>query len=187
MKTLSLSTAGCQINEFGRFRGWQELEHQLHLTVTDKPEQADVVVFNTCSIRDHAEQNYDAPTPIVPRNVLASSALIVTGCVAQQEGEAFTAACSGNRWSSDLSTFHHNVVDQVMRGQAHQVVVTEPYVVAGRHYGTNSGVDTRYERGEHYSRVQRTPVPIVWSPVHAGWNTDHENILKRCMDLSQAS
>jgi hypothetical protein len=48
-----------------------------------------VVMFNTCSIRDHAEQKlYDALGPFAARKRKGETlALIVTGCVAQQEGE----------------------------------------------------------------------------------------------------
>jgi tRNA-2-methylthio-N6-dimethylallyladenosine synthase len=49
----------------------------------------DVLVLNTCSIRDHAEQKlYDTlgPYAAAKRNG-RQMAVIVTGCVAQQEGE----------------------------------------------------------------------------------------------------
>jgi tRNA-2-methylthio-N6-dimethylallyladenosine synthase len=49
----------------------------------------DVLVLNTCSIRDHAEQKlYDTlgPHAAAKRNG-RQIAVIVTGCVAQQEGE----------------------------------------------------------------------------------------------------
>ena len=52
--------------------------------------KADVIIFNTCSIRDHAEQKlYDALGPFRARKRRTETeafALIVTGCVAQQEG-----------------------------------------------------------------------------------------------------
>lgn len=64
------------------------LQRELQLTRTDSSE-TDVLVLNTCSIRDHAEQKvYDAlgSYAAAKRNG-KQIAMIVTGCVAQQEGE----------------------------------------------------------------------------------------------------
>eukprot|EP00815_Leptocylindrus_aporus_P003515 CAMPEP_0116071270 /NCGR_PEP_ID=MMETSP0322-20121206/13641_1 /TAXON_ID=163516 /ORGANISM="Leptocylindrus danicus var. apora, Strain B651" /LENGTH=81 /DNA_ID=CAMNT_0003559509 /DNA_START=24 /DNA_END=265 /DNA_ORIENTATION=+ len=51
---------------------------------------ADVVLVNTCSIRDHAEQKlYDQLGPVAARKRKGEDvAVVVAGCVAQQEGEA---------------------------------------------------------------------------------------------------
>lgn len=64
------------------------LQNELNLTRTDSPDP-DVLILNTCSIRDHAEQKvYDAlgSYAAAKRNG-KQIAMIVTGCVAQQEGE----------------------------------------------------------------------------------------------------
>jgi tRNA-2-methylthio-N6-dimethylallyladenosine synthase len=74
------------------------LQHQLSLTRTTKSNSGsgaadnnmpDVLVLNTCSIRDHAEQKlYDALGPYaIAKRQGRQMAVIVTGCVAQQEGE----------------------------------------------------------------------------------------------------
>eukprot|EP00960_Hanusia_phi_P040930 754745-Hanusia_phi.AAC.2 len=55
----------------------------------EDPSRANVVIYNTCSIRDHAEQkvySYIGPQADRKRNG-ENVALIVAGCVAQQEGE----------------------------------------------------------------------------------------------------
>ena len=56
----------------------------------DKNINPDVVVLNTCSIRDHAEQKvYSYLGPHTKRKRQGEDiAIIVAGCVAQQEGEA---------------------------------------------------------------------------------------------------
>jgi hypothetical protein len=77
------------------------LQHQLSLTRTttkshggggaaaDYNNMPDVLVLNTCSIRDHAEQKlYDTLGPYAAaKRQGRQMAVIVTGCVAQQEGE----------------------------------------------------------------------------------------------------
>lgn len=50
----------------------------------DDPEQADVIVLNTCSVREKAEQKLRSEAGRLKR---LDALLIITGCVAQQEGE----------------------------------------------------------------------------------------------------
>ena len=85
-----IQTNGCQMNVADSERLAGILENDLKLKRADKAEKADVVLFNTCSIRDHAEQKlYDLLGPYCARKRNGEEiALIVTGCVAQQEGEA---------------------------------------------------------------------------------------------------
>jgi len=56
---------------------------------TDNQKDANVVVFNTCSIRDKAEHKlYSALGPAAQRKASGENiAIVVAGCVAQQEGE----------------------------------------------------------------------------------------------------
>ena len=69
--------------------GW--LLERLHYTATDDSEGADVAVFNTCCIRDNADQkvygrlgDFKRFKQSNPRQVLA-----VAGCLAQKDGERF--------------------------------------------------------------------------------------------------
>ncbi len=57
---------------------------------TDQGRKPDMVVLNTCSIRDHAEQKvYSYIGPYAKRKREGEDVtIIVAGCVAQQEGEA---------------------------------------------------------------------------------------------------
>ncbi|GMH80231.1 hypothetical protein TrST_g7801 [Triparma strigata] len=87
-KTYSIMTAGCQMNVADSERLEGQLT-SLGLSPSNSTKTADVVVLNTCSIRDHAQSKvYDALGPIARRKRAGSEvALIVTGCVAQQEGQ----------------------------------------------------------------------------------------------------
>ena len=65
-------------------RAWEGMEP------TDKPEQADVILFNTCSIREKAEEKVFSDLGRVRPLKLANPDLLigVGGCVASQEGAA---------------------------------------------------------------------------------------------------
>lgn len=192
MQTYHIQTAGCQMNLADSERMAGILEHQLHLTVTDKPEQADVVVFNTCSIRDHAEQKlYDALGPFcAKKRAGAQIALIVTGCVAQQEGEALLRRVPEIDvvLGPQYVPFLPNVLDQVMRGQAHQVVVTEPMLLQEdigwnqpvRGHTVRAWVNIIHGCNEHCTYC------VVPGTRGMEQSRTMENILQECLNLSQA-
>ena len=85
-----VQTSGCQMNVADSERLAGVLENDLQMQSTDESKEADVILFNTCSIRDHAEQKlYDKLGPFAAQKRNGRKlALVVTGCVAQQEGEA---------------------------------------------------------------------------------------------------
>jgi tRNA A37 methylthiotransferase MiaB len=106
-RTYAIQTNGCQMNVADSERLEGILQNELGLQPINMDESyrpvnkqelntADVIIFNTCSIRDHAEQKlYDALGPFRARKRQkqvegdtsnSDFALIVTGCVAQQEG-----------------------------------------------------------------------------------------------------
>jgi tRNA-2-methylthio-N6-dimethylallyladenosine synthase len=82
-KTASLVTFGCQMNVHDTQR-MEELLRADGYELTDNPEHADVVVLNTCSVREKAEQKLRSEAGRLKR---LDGFLIITGCVAQQEGE----------------------------------------------------------------------------------------------------
>lgn len=87
-RTVFVETWGCQMNELDsrRFVGLLAREGYLE---TSSPDEADLVLLNTCSVRDRAEQKvYDYLGRIAARKRLRPGLLLgVCGCVAQQEGE----------------------------------------------------------------------------------------------------
>lgn len=86
----TLLTNGCQMNVADSERMEGILQDNLNLENAPNTKDANVVVINTCSIRDHAESKlYDQLGPLAQRKRNGEHlALVVTGCVAQQEGEA---------------------------------------------------------------------------------------------------
>ncbi len=87
-RTVFVETWGCQMNELDsrRFVGLMAREGYLEAASLD---EADLVLLNTCSVRDRAEQKvYDYLGRIAARKRVRPGLLLgVCGCVAQQEGE----------------------------------------------------------------------------------------------------
>ncbi len=89
MKRLYIQTYGCQIN----LRDSERIAHfmkQMDYTPTDKAEAADLILLNTCSVRDKAEHKvYSALGRWRDLKEKREGLIIgVGGCVAQQEGES---------------------------------------------------------------------------------------------------
>ena len=86
--TYSIETMGCQMNIADSERMEGQLRDLGYEKVTDSSSAA-LVILNTCSIRDHAEQkvySYIGPHALRKRQGEDVS-IVVAGCVAQQEAE----------------------------------------------------------------------------------------------------
>lgn len=88
-KKLYIKTHGCQMNEYdsSRMRDLLEISHDLE--TTDNPEEADVLLLNTCSIREKAQEKVFHQLGRWKKLKTKNPDLIigVGGCVASQEGE----------------------------------------------------------------------------------------------------
>src|SRR6201990_1177481 len=85
MKTFYIETFGCQMNAHDSEKVVGTLLERGYSQV-EKPEDADIVFYNTCSIRDKAEQKVFHRLQQFKKNGKAQ-VFGVLGCVAQQEGE----------------------------------------------------------------------------------------------------
>jgi len=90
IKKLYIKTYGCQMNEYDSDKMADVLRACDGMELTDKPEEADVMLFNTCSIREKAEDKVFSDLGRARVLKLANPDMIigVGGCVASQEGEA---------------------------------------------------------------------------------------------------
>jgi tRNA-2-methylthio-N6-dimethylallyladenosine synthase len=88
MKKMYIQTYGCQMNQYDSERIAQVMS-RANYTPTDEPANADLILLNTCSVRDKAEQKvYSALGTWREIKQQKSSVIIgVGGCVAQQEGD----------------------------------------------------------------------------------------------------
>ena len=89
-KKLFIKTHGCQMNEYDSNRMADALRESHGLEVTDNPDDADVILLNTCSIREKAQEKVFSELgrlrPLKEKN--PELVIGVGGCVASQEGEA---------------------------------------------------------------------------------------------------
>ena len=85
-----IKTFGCQMNEYDSGKMADVLHAGEGLTPTDDPAAADVILFNTCSVREKAQEKVFHDLGRVRELKLHNPRLIigVGGCVASQEGAA---------------------------------------------------------------------------------------------------
>ena len=93
VKKLFIQTHGCQMNEYDSARIGDLLKTSHQLERTDNPEEADVLLLNTCSIREKAQEKVFHQLgrwkPLKEKN--PNLIIGVGGCVASQEGAAIGA------------------------------------------------------------------------------------------------
>ena len=87
-KKLYIKTHGCQMNEYDSSRIRDLLRESHDLVPTDNPEEADVLLLNTCSIREKAQEKVFHQLGRWKRLKKKNPNLVigVGGCVASQEG-----------------------------------------------------------------------------------------------------
>jgi tRNA-2-methylthio-N6-dimethylallyladenosine synthase len=85
-KTFYIETFGCQMNVHDAEKVAGELVARGYAPVAT-PEEAELVLYNTCSIRDKAEQKVFSRLQRFKREAGKGKLFAVLGCVAQQEGE----------------------------------------------------------------------------------------------------
>ena len=83
--TLYLETYGCQMNEYDSDR----IKNALGASITENPKEADIVIVNTCAIREKADQKALSSLGRFKHLKAKNPELIVgaSGCVAQLYGE----------------------------------------------------------------------------------------------------
>lgn len=122
-----ITTFGCQMNKADSERMAGILE-DMGLEFSEDPNQADLILYNTCTIRDNAEQKVYSylGRQAKRKQEQPDLTLIVAGCVAQQEGEALMRRVPeldlvmGPQHANRLQ----DLLEDVFAGN--QVVATEP-------------------------------------------------------------
>src|SRR5262245_63305907 len=90
MKKLFLRTFGCQMNEYDSGRIADLLRNAEGLESAERPEEADVIAYNSGSVREKAQEKVFADLGRVKHLKQANPGLMIAvgGCVASQEGPA---------------------------------------------------------------------------------------------------
>lgn len=88
MKKVYIKTFGCQMNEYDSDKMADVLHAAEGYEPTQDPEQADLILFNTCSVREKAQEKVFSDLGRVKHLKQKGVLIGVGGCVASQEGAA---------------------------------------------------------------------------------------------------
>ncbi|MBC7786793.1 MAG: tRNA (N6-isopentenyl adenosine(37)-C2)-methylthiotransferase MiaB [Methylophilaceae bacterium] len=88
IKKVFIKTFGCQMNEYDSSRIADMLAMSDGMVETDTPDDADVILLNTCSVREKAEEKvFSHLGRFIPlKKANPNLVIAVGGCVASQEG-----------------------------------------------------------------------------------------------------
>ena len=87
-KKVFIKTFGCQMNEYDSDRMIDVLHAAQGYESTDNVEEADLILFNTCSVREKAQEKVFSDLGRVKHLKKKGVLIAVGGCVASQEGSA---------------------------------------------------------------------------------------------------
>ena len=89
-KKVFIRTFGCQMNEYDSDKMLDVLGQERGVVVTQNPEDADIILFNTCSVREKAQEKVFSDLGRIKHLKALNPDLVigVGGCVASQEGSA---------------------------------------------------------------------------------------------------
>jgi tRNA-2-methylthio-N6-dimethylallyladenosine synthase len=90
VRKLFIKTFGCQMNEYDSDKMADVLREDQGVELTQNPEEADIILFNTCSVREKAQEKVFSDLGRVQHLKQVNPGLVigVGGCVASLEGDA---------------------------------------------------------------------------------------------------
>jgi tRNA-2-methylthio-N6-dimethylallyladenosine synthase len=149
--TVYVETYGCQMNASDSELMLGVLSARGYDPVND-PRGADVILVNTCAIRDHAEQRVLGRLGELRRDMSRHTILGVTGCMAQRLGPELLGRASH--------------VSLVVGPDGYRAL---PALIERARAGAKS-VETQFDASEHYEdfRPRRLPGVKAWIPVQRG-------------------
>jgi tRNA-2-methylthio-N6-dimethylallyladenosine synthase len=131
-RTLYIQTWGCQMNEYDSARIADVLRVSHGITLTDQPEAADILLLNTCSIREKAQEKvFSQLGRWRPWKARRPGLVIgVGGCVASQEGEAIRERAPYVDIVFGPQTLHRlpQMLDALLAERAPQIDVSFPEI-----------------------------------------------------------
>jgi tRNA-2-methylthio-N6-dimethylallyladenosine synthase len=155
-KTVFIRSFGCQMNEYDAKRIGDLLTEDGGYQSTALPEEADLIVLNTCSVRDKAEDKVFSDLGRLKHLKQANPELLIAvgGCVASQEGETIVRRAP--------------YVDVVFGPQTlHRL----PDLISARRASGQSQVDIRFPELEKFDRLP---------PVRVKGPTAYVSIMEGC-------
>jgi tRNA-2-methylthio-N6-dimethylallyladenosine synthase len=151
MPTVYIETYGCQMNVSDSELMLGSLEAHGYRSV-DGPDGADVILLNTCAIREHAETRVIGRLGELKRNMKPDSVMGVTGCMAQRLGPRL------------LESARH--VSLVVGPDGYRAL---PQLVENARRGEKT-IATTFDLEEHYEdfKPKRFDKVKAWIPVQRG-------------------
>ena len=129
---LYIETLGCQMNEYDSAKMRDVLMKSHGFVVTQNPEEADVLLMNTCSVREKAQEKVFSELGRWRPLKLARPDLVigVGGCVASQEGEALQKRAPFVDLVFGPQTLHRlpQLLDKAREDKAPQIDVSFPEI-----------------------------------------------------------
>ncbi|MDI9331651.1 MAG: tRNA (N6-isopentenyl adenosine(37)-C2)-methylthiotransferase MiaB [Alphaproteobacteria bacterium] len=125
-----IKTFGCQMNEYDSDKMADVLGAAQGYEKTDDPEQADLILFNTCSVREKAQEKVFSDLGRVKHLKQRGVKIAVGGCVASQEGAAIIERAPYVDVVFGPQTLHRlpELLDQRDRRQVPQVDISFPEI-----------------------------------------------------------
>ena len=131
-RKLFIRTYGCQMNEYDSARTADALAHSHGLELADRPEEADVLLVNTCSVREKAEEKVFSELGRWRALKRRRPGVVIGlgGCVASQEGDAIRARAPQVDIVYGPQTLHRvpGMLDDVLRARRPRVDVSFPEI-----------------------------------------------------------
>ena len=129
---LYIQTNGCQMNEYDSEKMRDVLQASHGMELTDIPEQADVLLLNTCSIREKAQEKVFSAVGRW-RKIKAKRPDVIIGvggCVASQEGAALQKRAPYVDIVFGPQTLHRlpELLNQARSGKKHVVDISFPEI-----------------------------------------------------------
>jgi tRNA-2-methylthio-N6-dimethylallyladenosine synthase len=129
---LYIQTNGCQMNEYDSDKMRDVLQASHGMELTEFPEQADVLLLNTCSIREKAQEKVFSAIGRWKKIKDKRPGVIigVGGCVASQEGAALQKRAPYVDIVFGPQTLHRlpELLNQARNGQQHVVDISFPEI-----------------------------------------------------------
>ncbi|MEC8482646.1 MAG: radical SAM protein, partial [Pseudomonadota bacterium] len=125
-KKLFIQTHGCQMNEYDSSRMADLLGDSHEMELTDNPEEADVLLLNTCSIREKAQDKVYHQLgrwkKLKEKN--PDLKIGVGGCVASQEGQHIRERAPYVDMVFGPQTLHRlpEMIEQIKAGEGESVI-----------------------------------------------------------------
>jgi tRNA-2-methylthio-N6-dimethylallyladenosine synthase len=152
MKKLYIKTFGCQMNEYDSGKMADLLHADEGMVMTDRPEDADVVLLNTCSIREKAEDKVFSDLGRLRELKKTKPNLLigVGGCVASQEGQQIVSRAPYVDVVFGPQTLHRlsDLIDQRRKTGVSQVDISFPEIEKFDHLPAS-----RQTRGSAYVSI----------------------------------